>query len=279
MTFEKKLFEQKGLVLDKERVLTYSKLSCPLECRYCFVDDLSDSNQQKGVAYLSSEQMDLMKNLPDEVRLVMLGCDTEFFQNRSEALRILNSISELKKDISVITKLALPEKYLDALVSVAEKLRQNGNTFTFSMSIPCLDSSTIWESKVPTPQRRMSVLKKSFDRGLNTLVAVRPLLPTISDDEMIKLVESTKDSTKGYYSGPLYLKHLDQTLIPNDIRATLSIEEVQPDWMPEGNFFYKLERPGQMETLRQIIERSGRMMFDGAAEANNYLRTHEEHRN
>lgn len=273
MTFEKKIFDQKGLVLDKDRVLTYSKLSCPLECRYCFVDDLSSPGQQKRVAYLSSEQIDLIGNLPDEIRLIMLGCDTEFFQSRTEALDVLKKLASLKKDISVITKLVLSEKYLDDLSSLSRGLKHQGNSFSFSVSIPCYESSRIWEPKVSAPERRIRMLKNAFDRGLNTLVAIRPLLPTVSDDELTRLVERTKDSTKGYYSGPLYLKQLDPSLIPDDILGTLSVEQLQPHWMPEGNLFYKVERLGQMDLLRQVIQKNGAIMFDGAAEANDYLRS------
>jgi sulfatase maturation enzyme AslB (radical SAM superfamily) len=53
---EKMNFEKEGLKIDKERVLTYSELSCPLDCKYCFVDDLSSSNQKVGVPYLRGPQ-------------------------------------------------------------------------------------------------------------------------------------------------------------------------------------------------------------------------------
>ena len=46
MDFEKNIYEQHGLKIDRDRVLTYSQLSCPLECRYCFVNDLN-FNQKK----------------------------------------------------------------------------------------------------------------------------------------------------------------------------------------------------------------------------------------
>lgn len=277
MSFEKNNFNQEGLVLDKDRVLTYSKLSCPLECRYCFVDDLSSAEQQKGVVYLSPEQLELMKSLPDEVSLIMLGCDTEFFQHRKDALDTLRVLIELKRDVSVITKLALPEKYLTELASIAEELGKQGNIFSFSVSLPCLESSKIWEPKVPDPERRIELIKEASYLGLNTFVAMRPLLPTVSNDELARIIESTKESVIGYYSGPLYLKNLDPALLPENILETLSVELLQPHWMPEGNLFYKVERPGQMEFLQQTIADSGKLVFDGAAEANEYLRNHEKH--
>lgn len=55
MKFEKSLFEEEGIKIDKDRVLTYSHLSCPLDCKYCFIDDLR-FNQLKNVAYLTEKQ-------------------------------------------------------------------------------------------------------------------------------------------------------------------------------------------------------------------------------
>ncbi len=124
---QKEVFEKIGLVLDKERVLTYSKLSCPLDCRYCFVEEMAHE-QQRGVSYLSDEQFE------------MLG----------------------------------------------------------------------------KPQRP---------------------------------------------------------------RASLDIEQVQPNWMPEGNIFYKVERPGQMGSLIKVVNESQKKIFSGAAEANAFLKEHAEYRN
>lgn len=44
-----KKYDEAGLKIDKNRVLTYSQLSCPLECTYCFVNDMT-TNQNKNVS-------------------------------------------------------------------------------------------------------------------------------------------------------------------------------------------------------------------------------------
>src|SRR3989338_2760328 len=103
-----KKYDEAGLKIDHERVLTYSQLSCPLECAYCFVNDMT-TNQQKEVAYLTENQIDLLENLPEEIRLIMLGCDTEFFQNKPQSLDILRRISKFGRDISMITKIPISE--------------------------------------------------------------------------------------------------------------------------------------------------------------------------
>jgi len=79
MSFDLEKFEEKGLKIDKERILTYSGLICPLNCKYCFTEDLSQKKEWSN-EYLSEEQFDLLNELPKEIKTIMIGCDTEFFQ-------------------------------------------------------------------------------------------------------------------------------------------------------------------------------------------------------
>lgn len=260
----KEKFEQNGLVLDKERVLTYSQLYCPLECRYCFSGDLQ-FEQQKGVAYLSTEQLELLHKLPDEIRLIMLGCDTEFFQNRVNALSTLEELSNLGRDISLVTKMYLAPDIIKKLKDLDNRLRNGGNSLTLSFSIPCIESANTWEPKAPKPETRIESLHTAFDSQLDTLVAIRPLLPTLSNDELCSIVESTSKYCRGYYSGPLYVKEIEASLLGDS--SNLRIERMQPHWMPSGNMFYKIEKDGQMEFLRDTVEKSGNRLFEGAAEA------------
>jgi len=275
---DKSTFEKEGLKIDQDRVLTYSQLSCPLECKYCFVGDMN-YNQKRNVSYLTPEQSKLLEKLPKEINLIMLGCDTEFLQSPKEALEILDKLSNIHKDISVITKLSLTPDFIKKLKDIDDKLHTYDNFLTFSMSIPCFDSAKQWEPSVPSPAKRIETLKAVHGTNMKTLVAMRPLIPSITDEELEKIVDSTKDISLGYYSGPLYLKSLDHPILDKQTLSHLKIEELQPHWMPEGNVYYKIEKEGQMESLKGIIENKGSLLFDGAAEAIKYLKDkdHEKH--
>lgn len=266
MRVEESPFEKAGLKVDQERILAYSKLSCPFDCRYCFVDDLSEQ-QQEGVSYLSENQLDLLAKLPENISLIMLGCDTEFFQSKDDAISILKKLSGLGKELSIVTKMPLAEKYIEKLKQIDSNLRKSGNFLSLSISIPCLDSAKLWEPKAPNPQKRIQTLADAARQGLATFVAMRPLLPSISADELQTIVTATNEHCLGYYSGPLYLKSIDSDLIHPDIVDELKIEKTNPHWMPDGNTFYRIERPGQMDELRAIIEKQGKILSGGAAEA------------
>jgi len=226
MNFKKENLEKQGLKIDKNRVLIYSQLSCPLGCKYCFAGDLN-FNQKENASYLSTKQIELINKLPEDINLIMLGCDTEFLQNKEEALTILKKLSNLNKDISIVTKLLLSENFIEELKKIDNNLRKNGNIFVFSMSVPCLDSAKNWEPGVPSPKDRIEVLKNVYEKGIKTSVALRPLLPTVSDKELEKIIDLTKNYCSGYYSGPLYLKEIDNSLLDFN-NPDFKIEKIQP---------------------------------------------------
>ena len=130
---------------------------------------------------------------------------------------------------------------------------------------------------MPSPNRRVETLREAYQSDLKTLVALRPLLPSFSDEELEKIVNSTKEVSLGYYSGPLYLKSMEHPILDKEILSHLKIEKLQPHWMPEGNIFYKVEKEGQMGLLQDIIQRNNKLLFEGAGEAIKYLKNYEKH--
>lgn len=270
-------FEEHGLKIDNERVLTYSKLSCPLECTYCFVDEMTQE-QLKGVSYLNGHQLELLQNLPEQVKLIMLGCDTEFFQSKSESMEILEKLSTNGKDVSVITKLPLSSDYINFLGDINTKIKQNGNIFSFSVSIPCLSDLMLakYEPRVSHPEKRIETLSAIFEKGIPTTTAIRPLLPDISNRELEEIINKTKDFCFGYYSGPLYLKEERIKLLLPEYESKPEIED-QPHWMLSGNRYQAIEKEGQMEYLISLVQNSGKQFFDGAASAVEYLRSIKSH--
>jgi len=239
------------------------------------VDDMN-FNHKKGVSYLTEEQFELIEKLPEEIKLIMLGCDTEFFQNRRQSIEILERLAESKRDISVITKLPLSPEFIERLKEINSKLAQNGNLMAFSISLTGLKSAKFWEPRVPSPEKRIETLRSAHNAGIKSMVALRPLLPAVPVSELEDIIKQTKDYCVGYYSGPLYLKDLDDELLGD--RSQLKIEELQPHWMPEGNKFHKIEKPGQMEELITLIENHGKPLFEGAADGINYIKSNEEPR-
>ena len=264
---------KEGLVVEKDRVLTYSKLICPLDCRYCFVEKLN-REQSSDAPYLSKRQQELLRTLPEDIKTIMLGCDTEFLQDEEAAADILKSLSGLGKDISIITKLSLTDHFVDFLKELSDAMRERGNFIVFSISIPCFDPSPKWEPKAPKVTNRIKTLQEISRRGIPSMVAMRPLIPTLQEFELDKILEATYPHVFGYYSGPLYLRDLNDGVIsPEEIsRLNLKVEKTDPRWMPEGNTFLKIENVPLMNYLKNKVKSYGQNFFEGAGEGTEFLR-------
>lgn len=49
------------------------------------------------------------------------------------------------------------------------------------------------------------------------------------------------------------------------------MEEVQPDWMPPGNIFLKIENKELMEYLKSKAVEFNKLVFEGAADGIDFL--------
>jgi len=271
------IFEKNNLIIESDRVLVYSKIFCPLGCKYCFVEDLNKEEDRQNF-YLSSNQLELLKKLPENIHTIMLGCDTEFFQDEKEAIKILKDVSVLGKDISIIIKLKLSDDIIKTIKEISDSMQLNNNILSFSISIPCFESSNLWEPNAPSVKERVETLKKVSEAGIPSMVAIRPLIPNISENEIDQIIQTTHSYVLGYYSGPLYLKDLDSGILTNkDIEnSDLLISKTEPNWMPKGNIFLKIENPRIMLYLKGVIEKYNIILFEGAAQGTDFIKNNKK---
>lgn len=102
------------------------------------------------------------------------------------------------------------------------------------------------------------------------MLAIRPLLPDATNEELEEIVKLTKDYCLGYYSGPLYLKEEKINFFFPEYTGTE--KEIQPKWMLEGNAYVPIMRDGQMNFLLQVLKRYDKKMFEGAADGMAHIR-------
>lgn len=230
------------------------------------------TNQEKDVAYLTESQIDLLRRLPEEVKLIMLGCDTEFFQNKNQAIKILRELSGFGRDISMVTKIPISEAMVSEIREIYSDMKAKNRILSISVSLPCISEPMLakYEPKVPASHRRIEALKNIAEAGIPAMVAIRPLLPDISDQELKSIIDLTKNYVVGYYSGPLYLNDdRIEKLLPKTVAAE---EAKQPHWMLDGNTFKEVVKLGQMEILKSLVLASGKQFFEGAAEGMKFIR-------
>lgn len=267
-----------GMHFEQEqgRILTYGGRICPLGCKYCF-DEPVDKRRLVQLADLQPLSLEgKVQSLPAEVSVVVPYCNTDLFIDKQEARNVLNYWAHEGKDVAVSTKVLLNEHDIDWLLVLQNQMAVQGNTFVLSSSIPCIGSETIkyWEPDVANPEKRLKALELAKSKGLNNLVAIRPLLPDVSERELEEIVRRTKDSCYGYFAGSLRLKKQDPLL--DDLRQRVPnlevTEESQISWMPPGNEFCEVTRPGQDQELKTIVAKYEQQLFSGVIEGVNFIK-------
>jgi DNA repair photolyase len=267
-----------GMHFEKEqgRILTYGGTICPLGCKYCFDEPVDRRGlvQLKSLMPLSAEGK--VQPLPDEVSVVVPYCNTDLFIDRNEAKNNLAFWSHQGKDVAVSTKVLLSEKDIDWLLEIQKAMAEKGNIFVLSSSIPCLgqESAHHWEPDVAAPEKRVEALKLAHQKGLNNLVAIRPLLPDVNAAELEEIVSKTREFCSGYFAGSLRLKRNDPLLA--DLAQRVSnlqvTKEAQVSWMPPGNEFCEVVRPGQDQELQDIIANHHQKLFAGVVDGVNFIK-------
>lgn len=172
----------------------------------------------------------------------------------------------------MITKIPIAESLLNGIEEIYKEMRARGNILSVSISIPCISAemNQKYEPGVPSPERRIETVKLIASKNIPTMLAIRPLLPDVSEEELRAIVNLTKDHVLGYYSGHLYLN--DDRISKLLPETAVEAEEKQPHRMLDGNTFKEILEEGQMEFLQRIVKEAGKEFFEGAAEGMKFIK-------
>lgn len=240
-----------------ERLLTTTGRLCPFGCCYCFA--ASPSYQP----FLNLVEVTKFQEIIAGYEYIQLACDTELFLNPPEALRLLREVVEANQNVSFITKMALSDRLIEKIALVSQEAKLKGLIVSGSISLTSLDSVAQYEPYSATPEQRINTLKNLYHSGIHTRVALRPLIPSVSLDELLELVDLTLPYTYGYYSGPLWLERLNQEMVsPGTV-----ISKRPVPWMAGNPRWYCLEHPQKQQALAEYIQQRGSKLYQSSVEA------------
>lgn len=215
-------------------------------------------------------------------------------------MRLLREVVEANQNVSFITKMALSDRLIDKIALVSQEAKSKGLIVSGSISLTSLDSVAQYEPYSATPEQRINTLKNLYHSGIHTRVALRPLIPSVSLDELLELVDLTlpytygcgqnplviprkfllillssrlhlscnqllltTPYTYGYYSGPLWLERLSQEMVsPGTV-----ISKRPVPWMTGNPLWYCLEHPQKQQALAEYIQQQGSKLYQSSVEA------------
>lgn len=183
-------------IRDRRAMVSLGPLSpkryCTYACAFCYVHADYKSYPSRSVAEIRS----FLAAHREEFDIVYVSGDTDSFSppRTNQGLELLEAISDLDCDLLFTTRAPLESEHLDRVQAVSGRLRSRGKVLIGCVSISRLRTAPHLEPKpVPTPERRLEVLRGLHQRGIVSVLAMRPFLPVIPTAEYVELARMSAE--------------------------------------------------------------------------------------
>jgi DNA repair photolyase len=193
---------------------------CAHRCTFCYVrafearaDRPSDDRYGRSIRVKVNVAEVLRRELarPSWGReTVAVGAATDPYQPAEGHYRLtracVEELGRARTPFSIITRGPMIRRDVDVLVAAARRTKVH-----VSFSVPTLDES-IWRTTEPgtaPPRRRLETLRILADAGIDTGVALAPILPGLSDDPALLaevVHEARAAGATGIWANVLYLR-------------------------------------------------------------------------
>ncbi|HEU0044659.1 PA0069 family radical SAM protein [Sphingomonas sp.] len=144
-----------------------------------------------------------------EARPMALGTNTDPYQPIEAEWRVTRSVLEVLRDcdhpVTITTKSDRVVRDLDLLAPMAAK----------RLSVVCLSITSLnrkvamtVEPRAPSPERRLTAVRRLADAGVPVFVSIAPVIPAITDHELEHLIERAAEAgARGCFFIPVRLPH------------------------------------------------------------------------
>ena len=178
---------------------------CEHGCIYCFArpthafHDLSPGLDFESRLFAKSDAAALLRSELGKpgyhCRPMALGTNTDPYQPIEAEWRITRSVLEVLAEcdhpVTITTKSDRVVRDLDLLAPMAAK-----GLATVCVSVTSLDpriAMTI-EPRAPSPERRLTAVRRLADAGVPVYVSIAPVIPAITDHELEQLIERAAEA-------------------------------------------------------------------------------------
>ncbi|MBM7852871.1 DNA repair photolyase [Methylopila capsulata] len=177
-------------------------------------------------------------------RTIALGTNTDPYQpiERTHRLtrQILEVLEETRHPVGIVTKSTLVLRDLDILSRMAEQ-----GLAKVALSITTLDATLArqMEPRAPTPSKRLEAVAALTRAGVPTTVLTAPIIPSLNDHEIERLLEAAKQAGASE-AGYVLLR------LPNEIK------DLVQEWLVEHH-------PAKMRRILSLVrETRGGKLYD-----------------
>ena len=254
--------------VEKNRVLVPVGEPCPFGCKYCYT-----RGGEVGLSKLKPEDvLQQFEQFAQEASFdtIQFGYDGDPFARPERGIAMLQRLSLLGKNLNFSTKAHLEVPALNALATMQKHMEEDGKTLSALISLSCWDSASSVEPHTPSPSERMMTVSNLKRIGVPVFIAVRPILPHISDAEYMRLaIEGVHAGCDGFVLGPLYADDRGQFVrfVPQEILKTIPSRKSVVSWSAHAPIWTRYEDEERLHRLSAMIEQRGGNVYHSSADA------------
>jgi DNA repair photolyase len=185
------------------------------------------------------------------------------FQLTRECLRVL---AEFRNPVGIVTKNYLVTRDIDILKTLSEY-----DAALVAVSVTTLDPNLAraMEPRTSQPEYRLKAIQKLSENGIPAMVLVAPVIPGLTDHEMVKIVQSAVDAgarQAGYIMlrlpygvGALFQNWLERHYPDKKNKVLNRILSIRGGMLNTSEFYERMKGVGvYAEQVRKIFELSCR---------------------
>jgi hypothetical protein len=176
---------------------------CTYRCPFCYVNGDFDryANRSPG------EICDWLSARRAEFNIVYVSGDTDSFARprTGAGLRLLEELTDLDVDILFTTRYAFEPEEMESLARIAKVQRLRSRLFVGCISALGVDRFDLEPRPVPSAEMRLASLEEFAKIDVVPVLALRPLMPTMSAQDVLNLLNAAPASLRHVVSGWLYL--------------------------------------------------------------------------
>ncbi len=174
---------------------------CPFKCSYCFSEFACFDSDRELIRNMKVESIGNVDST-----IIYPCCDSEPHIDLAYINKILAQVKNYQKPVvSFSSKRRLTSRDISFLVDLDTSLRELGGRLKFSISITNKNHIDLFESGTSSYRNRLISLESLSKNNILTSVNIKPVLPFISLDEYISIIDDTNKITKNFMVGDLYL--------------------------------------------------------------------------
>ena len=179
-----------------KRIVQGQNKKCKFGCIYCFTKENYYTNGQHELSEEELQDVDIIQPFSD---YDVFACENSDWQNEIEYYSHYNRI------ISFATKAHITKNIAKELSNINSCLKLKGAFLHVGISISTIKHIKDLEPRSSSFESRIESLKILQENNIPCSVIIRPVLPTLDNDELENIVKSTYQYCDNYIYGPLYL--------------------------------------------------------------------------